>query len=433
MSLNNFVLFSPIGTSDPVRGGFDGSMLHIVRHYCPKKVYLYYSKSMHERDFIDNKSESAIKYIDNDIVVEKFTGESKPYDFDSFIEEFNRIVNIIALQNEGMEILFNISSGTPQMKSTLCLEAVTSNKHIKVVQVLTPVKGPNIDEPELGKNRDIEDIMENNLDSLDEAENRCIEPQIMSFRHSMIKSQIKSLIDIYDYEGAIRLTESFRNEKLISLINHCRLRINLENKEALKEINEYKSIRLFPIAESSISRLVEYFLTLKLRQKKGQLTDMVIALNPFIIELMREYLKIVIKVDLEYCYEKNRKSGEIYINSERIMGKDKYFHDHLNKSFRGGFRESSSISIDFLDEAILFYSDKNLLEDVEFFNKIRKLNQVLRNTSAHSLDAVNDEDILKVSGMTSSRIINRTEGIIKRMFGNKIDSRIFDIYDEING
>ena len=35
------VLFSPIGTTDPIRDCYDGGCLHIVRHYRPQKVVLY--------------------------------------------------------------------------------------------------------------------------------------------------------------------------------------------------------------------------------------------------------------------------------------------------------------------------------------------------------------------------------------------------------
>ena len=35
------VLFSCIGTTDPVRGEHDGPMLHILRHYQPDSVWLF--------------------------------------------------------------------------------------------------------------------------------------------------------------------------------------------------------------------------------------------------------------------------------------------------------------------------------------------------------------------------------------------------------
>lgn len=40
------ILFTCAGTTDPVRGGHDGGILHVVRHYRPEKVYLFLSKEM---------------------------------------------------------------------------------------------------------------------------------------------------------------------------------------------------------------------------------------------------------------------------------------------------------------------------------------------------------------------------------------------------
>jgi hypothetical protein len=71
-------------------------MLHIVRHYQPDKVYLYYSKEMAERDATDNKCEQAIKMLYPGTRVAKFFGEAEPHDFDGFIAEFNHIINIIS-------------------------------------------------------------------------------------------------------------------------------------------------------------------------------------------------------------------------------------------------------------------------------------------------------------------------------------------------
>lgn len=42
------ILFTCAGTTDPVRGGHDGGILHIMRHYRPEKVYLFLSKEMVE-------------------------------------------------------------------------------------------------------------------------------------------------------------------------------------------------------------------------------------------------------------------------------------------------------------------------------------------------------------------------------------------------
>lgn len=38
------ILFTCAGTSDPVRGNRDGGILHIMRYYHPKRVYLFLSQ-----------------------------------------------------------------------------------------------------------------------------------------------------------------------------------------------------------------------------------------------------------------------------------------------------------------------------------------------------------------------------------------------------
>ena len=40
------VLFSPIGNSDPWSNDRDGAMLHIVRHYQPDIVVLFFTESI---------------------------------------------------------------------------------------------------------------------------------------------------------------------------------------------------------------------------------------------------------------------------------------------------------------------------------------------------------------------------------------------------
>lgn len=44
------ILFSPIGTTDPVRNCRDGACLHILRHYHPDKVVLYFTAEMEKRE-----------------------------------------------------------------------------------------------------------------------------------------------------------------------------------------------------------------------------------------------------------------------------------------------------------------------------------------------------------------------------------------------
>ena len=43
---NDLVLFSPVGTTDPITNCRDGALLHICRAYRPREVWLYLSDEM---------------------------------------------------------------------------------------------------------------------------------------------------------------------------------------------------------------------------------------------------------------------------------------------------------------------------------------------------------------------------------------------------
>ena len=63
------VLFSPIGTTDPIRDCYDGGCLHIVRHYRPQKVVLYLTKQMAKLEDKDQRFSKSIHSIDKDIEI----------------------------------------------------------------------------------------------------------------------------------------------------------------------------------------------------------------------------------------------------------------------------------------------------------------------------------------------------------------------------
>lgn len=79
----NYILFAPVGTTDPVRGFRDGPILQIIRHYHPQKVLLYYTQEMQEKHpFIVKAIE---KISDCQIEPPIFTDITKANDYDIFI------------------------------------------------------------------------------------------------------------------------------------------------------------------------------------------------------------------------------------------------------------------------------------------------------------------------------------------------------------
>ena len=43
------ILLTAVGTTDPIRGGYDGPVLHIARVYQPEKIVLIYSEEMYKK------------------------------------------------------------------------------------------------------------------------------------------------------------------------------------------------------------------------------------------------------------------------------------------------------------------------------------------------------------------------------------------------
>ena len=61
---NYTILFSPIGSTDPISTFRDGSMLHIARLYDPNLIILFLSHEMTECDRLDHRYTEAIKLLD---------------------------------------------------------------------------------------------------------------------------------------------------------------------------------------------------------------------------------------------------------------------------------------------------------------------------------------------------------------------------------
>ena len=71
------VLFSPVGTTDPVRNCRDGACLHILRHYQPDHVVLYYTAEMEEREKQTQMYTLGIEHVQPGCPVTEFVLESR--------------------------------------------------------------------------------------------------------------------------------------------------------------------------------------------------------------------------------------------------------------------------------------------------------------------------------------------------------------------
>ena len=136
------ILFSPIGGTDPISNFRDGAMLHICRIYKPDIVYLYLSKEMCEFQEKDDRYRYCLEQLGKKLdkqfeVIEIQKNELEEVQvFDTFMKEYREILNDIRDKNPESEIILNVSSGTPAMKSALQILAAMGEIHMRAIQVI---------------------------------------------------------------------------------------------------------------------------------------------------------------------------------------------------------------------------------------------------------------------------------------------------------
>jgi len=398
--LSKYVLFSPIGATDPVRNYYDGPLLHIVRHYRPSKVYLFFTKEMAGK--IEEIKEALqgfkveIEIIQSDI--------ENPHDFDIFMDIFENLLNQIQEENQDSQILLNISSGTPQMKSALALEVVASNLILKPIQVATPMKGSNANTSHGG-------LIGENLDDLMEKgkyleENRCIEPDILSFRRMTAKRDIVSLIHSYEYRGALNKTREnigLFSKDVESLIDYARLRQNDNNQYGKNPWNREFSYT----QDTRAKRACDYYCLLKSKGETGELSYFTLLLKPLAEYIGEDYLGSFkdeeVKPYLDEYYEE-KKTG-------------KFRPDYI---WKNGRREVSYNLEQYI--AIMKYKrkDKNIIGGFEEINNTIGI----RNILAH--------DLHREENINYQKILKTLRHLILMTYGGKVKEESFELYERIN-
>lgn len=441
------ILFSPVGMTDPVRGHHDGPMLHIIRHYQPDKVYLFFTAETEEMEKSDGRYSSAIKKLGFKCQVDNiFSSIADPSDFDAFIEIFPKTLDKIIQENRGSELLINISSGTSQMIAALCLEIASNRYNMTPVQVKTPERKSNIGikTGEYHLDKELEALLD--TDSF-HYPSRCVIPDIKNFRKALLCSQIKSLIKEYDYYAAINILQSgsslFSNSGLLAnLLNHAKYRLNLQADMAQKYADESAvAFDFHPIKNPDASDLIEYFQTMKIKQKKGELSDFMLRITPIITELAKIYLKRFIDwEDMTF----NDDKGIPTFSKKLIQNFSPKIADQIRKEFNfgRGLRKVHFVNLSMLVSIIRslpFMTDRQKKEECnDQFNRMKNLfgmfnsmEASVRNKTAHEMTLVT-EDTLKIkTGKTSSVILDKLETLLELIFPNDFTKDCL-IYDPIN-
>ena len=440
----NKVLFSPVGMTDPVRYKRDGPMLHIIRYYKPEKVYLFFTSETEELEKTDGRYSKSIEKSGFDCRIETiFSSIGDPSDFDAFMKVFPETLKGIAEENPGAQLLVNISSGTSQMISALCLEIASNRYDLLPIQVKTPERKSNIVRQTGDFNLDEE--LKNLLDrDTFHYPSRCEIPGMKNFRKALLSSQLETLIKSYDYHAALKIIEPypalFEKYNLITcLLKHLWHRLNLQSDMAEKTaFDTGVDFEFYPCKNKDAEDIIEYFQTMKIKQKRGELSDFIMRITPFATETAKVFLGRFID------WEKLTVMDNGVPSFSRKLIKDYSFElfNLVNKEYKGGLRDTHFVNLSIFASIIralpdIAPPDKKALYNNRYhqvkklLGMLNNLETVIRNKTAHEMTLVTEETLKSKTGRKSSQILKDLEILLSVVFPDDY-IRDFLIYDCIN-
>lgn len=415
------ILFSPVGTSDPWRNDRDGGMLHITRHYQPDLVYLFFTQSLWEGNerlgpWSSFNWEWIIQQVCPTAIVQRHVEAIEAeHDFDSYKDIFHQKLEELKSKYPEAEILLNVTSGTPQMETTLCLEYISYPENKKCIQVSTPLSSANA----RTKYAEIETV-EVDLEIINEeenhAENRCREIQILSFRETMIRSQVKSLIDSYDYEAALMLVRSNKIFPSLRVVRKPLERVT----QAIKTHEIFGGLREKYPNNSALQKALFHYLLLDMRFKRKDVAETLIRTKSIAEYIIGTYLKgkypgLILEGNGKPYLSRNY--DPIFIQSYRETQKKK------NRDLRFDSILGFPAYNDFLR---LLESDNKVL--LSGMGKINEINNI-RNKVAHNLDNLSLYENQNEKKLNAA--VKSVKEMLEYVFPN-IDKKDFNYLNNLN-
>lgn len=338
------------------------------------------------------------------------------------------------------EILLNLSSGTPQMKTVMSFLA-TDFENVRAIQVDSPQRASNRTAHATQDNEDIDVVIENNFDNATDYTCRCHEAPLSLLRRYSIRYQLISLINNYEYRAALNMynkNKAMFVEETGKLLRHADLRSKLLINEAFKGMGKENIYN-----NNSVKKLNEFLMVMELHQRKGELAEFIPKLTPFLYELLLYYFENHVALKLEcFCYSKRNNNSSWKISAEKLRKEAPDVFTYLNYYFRQGFRDTE---LSFSNMLLILESLKSikteLMGELQILREVEK-NQ--RNKIAHTiLTDVTEENLQAIEPKLSSYqiiqhlrkaflLIMEGEYICKRNVYDDLNRRIVDSLNEFN-
>lgn len=437
------ILFTCAGTTDPVRGGYDGGMLHILRHYRPEGVYLFLSAEMAEYEDRDQRFQKMFHYMQSQwgysphCVCER-SGIRDVSDLDAVCDPLRVFFRRAAEENPGCRILINLSSGTPQMKIVLAQLALSVGRSVLGIQVSNPDRRSGSSSRSNDRTYVVDDELQLNEDDEPGAVNRCSQPQMLAMQQEQQRAQIRSLLKRRDYD-ALETLSPVLPPQLAQLAQHLAARSRLQGKEAARLARGLKlPFELYyPLERGTDNRykeLTEYYLLLRNLQLSQRYTEFVLRINPFLSQLMLPLVERGLPCPLESIVE-HRPGNRICLDPEAMA-------QHVPELLRAMQHELGSLlepGKDFslyIGVALLKALNELPADLLALLDACNKLNQQQRNPAAHQLHAVTEEGLRTACEDSQHRhyspaeLVNGFGRLLYIAFDQAFNRKLFSVYDQ---
>lgn len=431
--MKKYVLFSPVGSTDPIRNDYDGPMLHIARYYKPQKVYLFLTAEMSERDRKNDIYAWSLQQLDSDIEVIKLYHDDidKPQVMDKFDEYYPQDLQKIYEENPGCTILANVTSGTAQMMTSLRLFAARAPFPLELIAVDTPARKSN-DSTVVKDAYDKQTAWQNNLDNdiSPEIECRCHAIHHDNIKKTLVKSIIDEYLKSYDYKGAITVlgeAQGFFSPELPIILQAADYRIHLEHNKAQKDFDKTAlSYKMVYTVQSTDSRdIYEYILHLQRLGTKAHLLEFAQGFSPILYRLSYIFLKKILKIKIDDFVYTDNKGVKRY--DERKMP-DKYKQAIKNEFGRVNYTTPLNTA-NLLPLIACEAVRQNKTNAYEIINKLRDFEKDVRNIAAHEISAVSEETFKNNAQTNCSKILKDLKSLYQGVFSQAAN---WNSYDEMN-
>ena len=404
------ILFSPVGTADPMTQLGDGPMLHIARHWHPDIAVLFMSPALAEYERRDHRYSRALKLLPQppEDISPVISEEREVYRFDRYISAFEACLERIAEEHPEAEILVNVSSGTPGMLEALVALGSFGRTPMKMLQVTTPAKGINRKQDrENPDDYDLETLWEINPDNEQDAPCRIIEVDAPNFTARVKRENIAALVESYDYAAALLIAKTSPCVKpaALELLGAAADRINLSLQVPAKVFGgtALKCQRQDPLAE--------YLAVMEVKLKQDDGKGFLLSLSPALSTIMDELL------NSSGCPPFKDRYGKFDLGA---INADQELAGVLS-------RYTSSNSSRFISNAAYFALVKKYCAQHPSFPTIKRLREIeedSRNTLAHEIVNTSRQSLERAAGVKLPAIMAMLAGLCPRF--------VPGLYDQIN-